>query len=364
MLVLSRSVDRETTGDVLLIALAAVHGVALVVWPAAPIITLGVWWTSNTVAHNCIHRPFFRSRSANQAFSLYLTVLLGIPQALWRERHLAHHAGREPRLRWSLELAIQLAVVLALWSVLAVVAPAFFIGTYVPAYAGGLILCALHGYYEHQHGTTSHYGQVYNLLFFNDGYHVEHHARPGVHWSHLPAYRDEGARRSRWPAPLRWLDACGLDGLERVVLKSRLLQRFVVESHARAFASLRPAAGLEIGSVGIVGGGLFPRTAIVIRRLWPAARITIIDASRPNLDRARALLDADGIEFLHAHYFPGRIEGFDLLVIPLSYLGARDVLYERPPAAAVIVHDWIWHKRGISRVVALLLLKRVNLIRR
>jgi hypothetical protein len=364
MLVMSRPVSRETTGDVLLVALAAAHGAALLVWPVPAIIAVGIWWTSNTTAHNFIHRPFFRSPAANQAFALYLSILLGIPQALWRDRHLAHHAGRQSRLRWSPELVTQVAAVFALWSVLALGAPAFFAGTYLPAYAAGLILCGLHGYYEHEQGTTSHYGRLYNLLFFNDGYHVEHHARPGVHWSRLPAFRDAEAHRSPWPAPLRWLDACGLNGLERLVLKSRVLQDFVVETHARALRPLLGGVGGEVGSVGIVGGGLFPRTAIVIRRICPRARITVIDASRANIECARQLIGPGQVRFLHATYSPGFVETFDLLVIPLSYVGDRQAVYAHPPAQAVIVQDWIWRKRGTSRMVSLLLLKRANLVRR
>jgi hypothetical protein len=252
--------------------------------------------------------------------------------------------------------------VLALWTAMAVRAPAFFADTYVPGYLGGLLLCALHGFYEHHHGAVSHYGRIYNLLCFNDGYHIEHHARPGVHWSRLPDHRDSCARQSRWPAPLRWLDACGLNGLERLVLRSRVLQRFVIHVHARALRSVLMAAPARIGSIAVVGGGLFPRTAIVLRRLCPEARITIIDANRANLDRARRLVDPAGIEFLHAWYSPGRPDGFDLIVIPLSYVGDRAAVYENPPAAAVIVHDWIWRKRGASRIVAVPLLKRVNLV--
>src|SRR6185295_12831694 len=97
-------------------------------------------------------------------------------------------------------------------------------------------------------------------------------------------------------------------------------------------------------------GGLFPRTAIVLRRLRPDARITIIDASRANLDRARGMLDADGIEFRHARFPPECPERFDLVVIPLSYAGDRGAVYDAPPAPAVIVHDWIWRKRGTSRI--------------
>jgi hypothetical protein len=52
----------------------------------------------------------------------------------------------------------------------------------------------------------------------------------------------------------------------------------------------------------------------------------------------------------------------DALVIPLSFDGDRAELYGTPPARTVIVHDWIWHVRGTSRVVSPLLLKRLNLV--
>ena len=76
---------------------------------AGALVAVGVWWTSNTIAHHFIHRPFFRTRAANHAFALSLSMVLGIPQALWRDRHLAHHAGREPRVQWTPELTIQIA---------------------------------------------------------------------------------------------------------------------------------------------------------------------------------------------------------------------------------------------------------------
>ena len=361
MLVIRRPLWHESTYDGVMVGLAAAHAIVLVAWPAAPIIAIGVWWTSNTIAHNFIHRPFFRHRGANRLFALYLTALVGIPQSLWRDRHLAHHAGRRHHVRMSIELAIQVATVVVVWGIIAARAPVFFASVYLPGYVGGLLLCALHGHYEHHRGTTSHYGRLYNWLFFNDGYHVEHHARPGVHWSRLPDYRDADARRSRWPAPIRWLDAWGLEGLERLVLRSRLLQRFVVDVHARALGSILATAPSHVDSVGIVGGGLFPRTAIVLRRLFPGAHVTIIDASRANLDRARPLLDP-GVELLHARYSPGHPDGFDLVVIPLSYVGDRAAVYANPPAAMVVVHDWIWHKRGTSRIVSVPLLKRVNLV--
>ena len=97
--------------------------------------------------------------------------------------------------------------------------------------------------------------------------------------------------------------------------------------------------------------------------MCPDARLTIIDANQIHLDGARALLDPAGIEFVHALLFTSeRPHGCDLLVIPLSYSGDRTAVYAHPPAPAVIVHDWIWRRRGASRIVSVLLLKRINLV--
>src|SRR5437660_2749654 len=177
---------RFSRRDAILVALAVLHGVVLAAWPLAPVIAFGVWWNSNTIAHNFIHRPFFGGRAANRLFAAYLSLLVGIPQALWRDRHLAHHAGAAPRFRLTAELVWQTALVLALWAALLARSPRFFLAVYLPGYLAGLGMCWLHGYYEHAGGTTSHYGALYNFLCFNDGYHAEHHARPAMHWSRLP----------------------------------------------------------------------------------------------------------------------------------------------------------------------------------
>jgi hypothetical protein len=145
-------------------------------------------------------------------------------------------------------------------------------------------------------------------------------------------------------------------------MRSPALQRFVLRAHASAFRKLADALP-PIERIAIVGGGMYPRTALILSRLLPAARIAVIDRSRANLDRARPLLSGK-IEFVHAHFVPAGNIACDLLVVPLSFQGNRDAIYARPPAAAVIVHDWIWRKRGESRVVSIWLLKRINLLRR
>src|SRR5260370_32610733 len=110
---------RTSTWDTVMLALAAAQGVVLVATPNVPVIAVGLWWNSNTISHNFIHRPFFRWGWMNLLFGAYLSVLLGIPQALWRDRHLAHHAGVHRGLRFSGELALQTGLVLSLWAVLA-----------------------------------------------------------------------------------------------------------------------------------------------------------------------------------------------------------------------------------------------------
>jgi hypothetical protein len=159
----------------------------------------------------------------------------------------------------------------------------------------------------------------------------------------------------------RWLEALSLEGLERCVVRSRPLQRLVLAAHERAFRRLLPACG-PVRRVGVVGGGLFPRTALILRRLLPEARLVVIDVSAANLQTARGFPLA-GVEFVNERYDPGRHAGFDLVVVPLAYDGDRGALYRAPPAPALLVHDWLWRRRPGGVVVSWLLGKCLNLVR-
>jgi hypothetical protein len=241
-------------------------------------------------------------------------------------------------------------------------APWFFVTVYLPGYLAGLGLCQLQGHFEHACGTTSHYGWLYNHLFFNDGYHVEHHRRPGEHWTRLPRSTDPQARHSRWPPVFRWLDVINLETLERIALRSSLLQRYLLASHERAFRKL--LAGIPLARrVTIVGGGLFPRTALVLRKVLPDATLSIVDAQREHLEIASRYL-ADGIELRHQFFDARTQDDADLVVLPLSFIGDRRAVYETPPARAVLVHDWLWNTQGGGVRVSWLLLKRLNLVMR
>jgi len=352
---------RHSASDALFVGLSAAHGAALLLAPSAALVAVGLWWNANTIAHNFIHRPFFRSRALNRAYSAYLTLVLGFPQTVWRERHLAHHAGRSTRIRLTREATIEVALVAGLWLTLLVVAPRGFLAVYLPGWLIGLGLCQLHGHYEHARGTTSHYGRLYNLLFFNDGYHVEHHERPGADWRALGRAGRRSSTPSRWPPVLRWLEGVSLNALERLVVRSSLLQRWVVAVHERAFRRILPPLA-AVRRITIVGGGLFPRTALVVRRVLPGATVGIVERDRSHLDLARPFVD-DDIELAFGSYDPEDRTEADLVVLPLGYDGDRRRIYERPPAPLVLVHDWLWSRRGEGVVVSWLLLKRLNLVR-
>ncbi|MDA1015389.1 MAG: fatty acid desaturase [Planctomycetota bacterium] len=358
---------RYSAWDALFVGLAVVQGVVLVKFPGVLVIGIGIWWNSNTVSHGFIHNPFFRVRMLNRMFAAYLTVLLGFPHALWRSRHLAHHAESHTqshaRWHWSAELVTQTGLVILLWGVLLWFAPMFCLTVYAPGFALGMALCALHGHYEHAVGTISYHGRLYNLVFFHDGFHVEHHAQPSRHWSRLDSAAGQ-TQTSRWPPVLRWLDVFSLESLERFAMRSARLRWFLLRSHKRAFEQLLRDEVLQSNSirVGIVGGGVFPRTAIVLRDLLPAAQITVIDLNHGNLETAAPLMPAD-VDVVHAAFDPRKHADFDVLVFPLTLRGDRGVLYQNPSAPLVLIHDWIWRRRGTSRVVSWWLLKRLNLVK-
>ncbi len=365
---------RYSSRDAILIAVSGGYAALLLATPSILLLGVGLWWTANTVAHNFIHTPFFRSRALNRIYSLYLSALMGVPQSLWRRRHLQHHldlqagaravrAARRPpvAMRWP-DLVLESAVVATLWFAIAASDPQFFMGVYAPGYLLGLGLCGMQGHFEHVHGTASHYGWLYNWCFFNDGYHAEHHLRPGEHWTRLPSQPRTAARVSRWPPVLRWLEAFSLESLERWVLRSPRLQRFVIAAHERAFRRLLRDLP-PVRRVTIVGGGLFPRSALILRRLLPDAALTIVDAEPEHLRIAASFLHG-GVEMQHRLFDPAVPEPADLVVIPLAFIGDRARVYRHPPAPAAVVHDWLWKPRAGSARVSWLLLKRLNLVTR
>lgn len=351
--------------------------VAAAVW-----VGLSIVWGSNTVSHNHLHNPFFRSRALNRAWSLYLSVLLLVPQSLWKQRHLWHHAG-EPVAGpsgWPRVAVIEIACITFVWSAVC----ASSVGRFASAltgYALGMALCRLQGALEHagegEKGEgVSYYGRVHNFLWFNDGHHAEHHRWPGLHWSRLPERRRRiAAVESRFAPLVRWLEGCSvlvnrghgafLGLLERLPLLFPPVARFMLSTHGRAFGRLLAVLPTSPRRIAIVGGGLFPRTLIVLRRLLPRAEIVLIDRSAQNVERAlayldRAGVDRSGVQIRIASFAAELGSGYDLVVCPLAFVGDRRLLGRLD--SPVATHDWIFDRSGdASVVVSWLLLKRLSL---
>jgi fatty acid desaturase len=202
-------------------------------------------WNINGVSHNFLHTPYFRSRALNRLFSLLESLAIGFSQTFYTWVHLRHHEGNsdrpgpdgttrdwlsiyrhgkngepEPVLSYvfkgffrddvgDIHKALKAKRPTdALWGRIELVAFALFvIGMaavnwkavlfLVPFYYLGECLSQLNGYYEHLNGDpdrpiawgVSSYAPLYNLVWFNNGHHAEHHYRPSVHWTRLPGMR-------------------------------------------------------------------------------------------------------------------------------------------------------------------------------
>jgi fatty acid desaturase len=192
--------------------------------------------------HSHAHKPVFRNAAWNRWAGRLWTLPGGIPSYWWSYKHLAvHHShlgedddwvqpkrradGRYENLwryclaywpwRWGWHFwqdfrrakpsvrrkAWKEAAIFAVpWSIPFFVDPWMGLGLWLyPAWVGGTLVMGMGMYTQHAGGTDaeryshtttflSHWG---NLTMFNAGFHIEHHERPGVHWSELPRVHAE-----------------------------------------------------------------------------------------------------------------------------------------------------------------------------
>lgn len=212
--------------------------------PLGALYAISISWNINGVSHNFLHNPYFVSQKLNRAFSLVESLAIGFSQAFYTWVHNRHHSGNsdrpgdtgetidwlsiyrhgengKPEKLWSyvflsffrddpkdiyrrlykqspanarfglIELGCLAAVVLGAlvydWRALLIMAALNYLGN---------CLSSLNGYFEHFGGNpdkpiawgVSNYNRFYNWLWFNNGYHAEHHFRPRMHWTQLKAF--------------------------------------------------------------------------------------------------------------------------------------------------------------------------------
>jgi fatty acid desaturase len=104
-------------------------------------------------------------------------------------------AKKRQMLGW---VIVESAAWLGLLVVLGIVNPLGLAFFYLPVWYLGNAAAQAENYLEH-HGalpgnrktdSVSSYGKLYNLIWFNNGFHQEHHYRPQVHWTRVPDVKD------------------------------------------------------------------------------------------------------------------------------------------------------------------------------
>jgi fatty acid desaturase len=214
-------------------------------WVLAPAFVAIAWsycWNMQCISHNFIHNPFFTDPWLNRAYSVLETLALGVPHILYHHYHMNHHFGDsdakgpngttrdwssiyrygsngKPEGFWRYSLisffrvevgpvlrtvarhgkgqlfqtAVETLALVVFWAAMAFVNWRYFAFFYLPSYYIGWVLSYMEGYLEHygaQPGnpyanSVSSYNWLYNLLWFNNGYHQEHHWDPKVHWTKM-----------------------------------------------------------------------------------------------------------------------------------------------------------------------------------
>jgi fatty acid desaturase len=207
---------------------------------------VSITWNINGISHNFLHNPYFRSPLLNRWFSFLESLTIGFSQTFYECVHQRHHMGNSDRQDESGETIDWLSIYRhgdddepeniwsyvflsyfrddpraiyneirrknraeATWGVFEIAAFVAFYALgfwwnwqfmlfFLPFYYAGHCLSYLNGYYLHYGGNpdvpmawgVSSYHRLYNWLWFNNGYHAEHHFRPKMHWMEMRAFHE------------------------------------------------------------------------------------------------------------------------------------------------------------------------------
>ncbi len=191
------------------------------------------------VSHNFIHNQFFVSSKLNFMFSLLNSMAMGLPQTIYYQHHMNHHRfnndelgddgltkdisslyrygkdnkeegilaysfigffridlislAKKNRGERELLLYFEILSVVLFWGVLIFLSSKFFFFFYLPVWYLGQVAALMENYFEHygaksgdrKRDSVSCYNKFYNFLWFNNGYHQEHHFSPTTHWTKI-----------------------------------------------------------------------------------------------------------------------------------------------------------------------------------
>lgn len=224
------------------------------IWvPMGLVWSVSISWNINGISHNFLHNPYFKSRFLNKCFSLLESVTIGFSQTFYDTVHRRHHMGNSDRPDEHGEVIDWLSIyrhghdgnaenifsyvflsyfrddpkaiyreikrrnpfeakfgVFEIACFIALYVGGFFLNwkfmlCYLPFYYFGHCLSYLNGYFLHYGGNpdvplawgVSSYEWLYNKLWFNNGYHAEHHYRPRLHWTKMRQFHQEIATQQQ-----------------------------------------------------------------------------------------------------------------------------------------------------------------------
>ena len=226
-------------------------------------------WNVNGISHNFIHNAYFKSFWLNRCFSLLESITMGFSQTMYEYVHRQHHMGNndkpnqegtttdwvsfyrhgkngepehpfkytflsffrdDPQQIYKLirrhSLWLARFAVFELAVVITIIAGMFIINWQLAVYFLcfmylGHSLTAMNGYYEHFGANpdkpitwgVSCYNKLYNFIWFNNGYHAEHHYRPKHHWTKMHELHERiksqqehaGVHVISWPHPIGFM---------------------------------------------------------------------------------------------------------------------------------------------------------------
>lgn len=218
------------------------------------IFSISISWNINGISHNFLHNPYFTSPALNRAFSWMESITIGFSQQFYECVHQQHHKGNSDRQDQNGDTIDWLSIYrhgkdgeaenvwrytflsffrdnpkaiyaelnrrnsadarfglfeIASFILLAAAAFAlnwrFIVYFYLPFWYLGHCLSYLNGYYRHFGGNpdvpiawgVSSYHRLYNWVWFNNGYHAEHHFRPKMHWTKMREVRERFAQEQK-----------------------------------------------------------------------------------------------------------------------------------------------------------------------
>jgi fatty acid desaturase len=249
--------------------------------------SVSISWNINGISHNFLHNPYFRSHLLNRVFSLVESLSMGFSQTFYEYVHQRHHMGNSDRPDENGETIDWLSIYRhghdgeaenvwsyvfkgyfrddpkaiyreiarknrddAVWGVFEIGAFLSFFALgflldwrfmlfFLPFYYAGHCLSYLNGYFLHFGGNpdkpiawgVSSYHKLYNWLWFNNGYHAEHHFRPKMHWTLMKEFHQKiapdqeaaGVRVIKPPHALGFLDR-NLPEKSRSVMAERAIK--------------------------------------------------------------------------------------------------------------------------------------------